>query len=68
MRKKGITRVAFALAVAGALGFGGSQAFAGPAPSNGGRACNSSECALFCYEGGAAYGWCSGGECRCFYN
>jgi hypothetical protein len=64
---KSLIRGAFALAVAGALSLGATQAFADPAPATAGT-CDNSWCVPFCYENGAAYGWCVGGVCDCFYH
>ena len=48
--RKSLSKLAFAAAVAGALGFGGSQAFAAPGAPAEKAACNFLECRRQCRE------------------
>jgi hypothetical protein len=66
MKTKGIRRWAFALLTAGALGFGGTQAFAAPGEPAA-RACNPDTCRSGCIRSGAFTGRCVGGFCACAY-
>jgi hypothetical protein len=57
-------RVAFAAAVAVALGFGAAQALAQPAHA---RACSDQTCATVCSALGFHGGFCNtGGGCSCY--
>lgn len=60
-----LRRGLFALATAGALGFGGSQALASPRQAEGeARACNQDVCTERCAREGLI-GLCSGRGCYC---
>ena len=60
-------KVLFAAGVLGALGFGASQAVAGPAPAPPGSACVQAKCSLDCAVRGFGGGECSaGGGCSCW--
>ena len=58
----------FGAGVAAALGFGGAQAFASPAPAAAGeRVCNSQLCNRICQSIGTIGGFCtSDGSCVCY--
>ena len=54
-------------AVAGALAFGGTQAFASPAdPAAEVGLCTDKNCKLFCQTIGYGTGWCANGDCFCY--
>lgn len=60
----------FGLGMAAALGFGGAQAVAAPAPAAGdeARACNPTGCNASCQAQGGISGRCTdAGLCACFF-
>jgi len=61
-------RMAFAVAVTAAMGFGAAQALAQPNPARDDvRACSDSLCARVCSAAGFHGGFCnSGGGCSCY--
>lgn len=67
MRK--IIHAASALAIAAALGFGGTQAMAAPAaaPAGAVRACNSMTCGTACFNKGYPHWSCWNGNCQCSF-
>lgn len=59
-------RLAWGLAVACALGFGATQAFADPSPPELARRCDNVVCDASCKDKGYVYGFCVNGVCGCF--
>ena len=67
--KRSIRSGMFAAATAAALGFGGAQAFASPAPEGeaAARACTNAQCNLDCRARGYDGGICAGSwGCTCW--
>jgi hypothetical protein len=64
---KTVRRWVFGAATAGALGFGGAQAFAAPAPAaQGEKVCSNEVCNQFCLVTAGRGGFCSTwGICAC---
>lgn len=59
---------AYAVACAGALAFGATQATAAPAPSAESKvACTSSTCGTACFAKGYTHWACWNGNCQCSY-
>ena len=58
----------FGVGLAAALGFGGAQAVAAPAPGGEARACNPTGCNASCQAQGGISGRCTdAGLCACFF-
>jgi hypothetical protein len=58
----------FGVGLAAALGFGGAQAVAAPAPGGEMRACNPTGCNQSCQAQGGISGRCTdAGLCACFF-
>jgi hypothetical protein len=61
-----VRRWLFGAATAGALGFGGAQAIAAPAPAvQGEKVCSHDVCNQVCLAIGRRGGFCSEGVCLC---
>ncbi|HEU0299259.1 MAG TPA: hypothetical protein VFR37_07395 [Longimicrobium sp.] len=58
-----LCRLAFAAAVAGAMGFGGTQALAAPGVAAEGRACSYFQCVSYCWNEGCPPGQRCTGYC-----
>jgi hypothetical protein len=65
---KTVQRWAFSAATVAALGFGGAQAVASPAPATDARVCNPEVCNRICQAiPGSIGGFCgSDGSCNCY--
>jgi uncharacterized low-complexity protein len=65
-RTLNLARVAFGLAVAGALGLGATQALAEARPADARAVCYNSRCIMDCLAAGYEGGYCLDGECGCY--
>jgi hypothetical protein len=67
--RRKLGRIAFSAAVAVALGFGATEAFAGPAePTRAGPYCDLAACDSYCRSIGAENGFCSATRgCLCLH-
>ncbi|HEX7243394.1 MAG TPA: hypothetical protein VF263_24130 [Longimicrobiaceae bacterium] len=61
-----LARVAFGLAVVGALGLGATQALAEARPADARAVCYNSRCIMNCLAAGYEGGYCLDGECGCY--